>query len=141
MSHGLNLPKPGLKRRLKFWNIWYNFKWNQPYLSRGLNLNRRSNSATIIVNWMQKAKVKLLIVVFLEFKVVFIVLSFVGNPVSPTILTAKKQTTFWKCRDYGAGEGRRPWATTISPSVPPHLTLPVKTTFLNGIFRAFKAWF
>ena len=28
-----------------------------------------------------------------------------------------------------AGEGRRPWATTISPSVPPHLTLPGKTTF------------
>ena len=32
------------KTRLKSWNIWYNFKWNQPYLSRGLNLNRRSNS-------------------------------------------------------------------------------------------------
>ena len=60
-----------------------------------------------------------------------------------------------------AGEGKRPWATTISPSVPhisffllwqpwatfispsvpPHLTLPGKTTFLNGIFRAFKVWF
>ena len=25
-------------------NIWYNFKGNQPYLNRGLNLNRRSNS-------------------------------------------------------------------------------------------------
>ena len=24
--------------------FWYNFKWNQPYLNRGLNLNRRSNS-------------------------------------------------------------------------------------------------
>jgi len=33
-----------IKRRHKSWNIWYNFKWNQPYLSRGLNLNRRSNS-------------------------------------------------------------------------------------------------
>ena len=33
-----------MKRRLKSWNIWYNFKWNQPYLNRGLNLNRRSNS-------------------------------------------------------------------------------------------------
>ena len=32
------------KTRVKSWNIWYNFKWNQPYLSRGLNLNRRSNS-------------------------------------------------------------------------------------------------
>ena len=32
------------KGRLKSWNIWYNFKLNQPYLSRGLNLNRRSNS-------------------------------------------------------------------------------------------------
>ena len=30
--------------RFKSWNIWYYFKWNQPYLSRGLNLNRRSNS-------------------------------------------------------------------------------------------------
>ena len=30
--------------RHKSWNIWYNFKWNQPYLSRGLNLNRRSHS-------------------------------------------------------------------------------------------------
>ena len=36
---------------------------------------------------------------------------------------------------------RQPWATTISPSGPPHLTLPGKTTFLNGIFRAFKVWF
>ena len=35
---------------------------------------------------------------------------------------------------------RQPWATTISPSVPPHLTLPGKTTFLNGIFRAWKVW-
>ena len=33
-----------MKRRLKPWNIWFNFKWNQPYLNRGLNLNRRSNS-------------------------------------------------------------------------------------------------
>ena len=33
-----------MKRRLKSLNIWYNFKWNQPYLNRGLNLNRRSNS-------------------------------------------------------------------------------------------------
>ena len=32
------------KTRLKSWNIWYNFKWNQPYLNRCLNLNRRSNS-------------------------------------------------------------------------------------------------
>ena len=58
----------------------------------------------------------------------------------------------------GAGEGRRPWATTfspslpnirfflfpqprattISPSVPPHLTLPGKTTFLNGIVMPLK---
>ena len=32
------------KTRFKSWNIWYNFKWNQPYLNRGINLNRRSNS-------------------------------------------------------------------------------------------------
>ena len=36
---------------------------------------------------------------------------------------------------------RQPWATTSSPSVPPHLNLPGKITFLNGIFRAFKVWF
>jgi len=39
-----------------------------------------------------------------------------------------------------AGEGRRPWATTISPSVPPHLTFPGKTNFSNVIFSAFKVW-
>ena len=33
LSAGLNLKK-----------IEYNFKWNQPYLSRGLNLSRGSNS-------------------------------------------------------------------------------------------------
>ena len=32
------------KTRFKSWNIWYNFKLNQPYLNRGLNLNRRLNS-------------------------------------------------------------------------------------------------
>ena len=26
-----------IERRLKSWKIEYNFKWNQPYLSRGLN--------------------------------------------------------------------------------------------------------
>ena len=36
---------------------------------------------------------------------------------------------------------RQPWATTISPSEPPHLTLPGKTAFLNGILRAFKVRF
>jgi len=36
---------------------------------------------------------------------------------------------------------RQPWATTISPSGPPHLTLPGKTTFLNGIFKAFKLFY
>ena len=40
-----------------------------------------------------------------------------------------------------AGEFRQPWATTISPSIPPHLTLLGKTTFLNGILRVFKVWF
>ena len=36
LSAGLNLET--------FDTILSNFKWNQPYLSRGLNLNRRSNS-------------------------------------------------------------------------------------------------
>ena len=30
---------------------------------------------------------------------------------------------------------RQPWATTISSYVPPHLTLPGKTTFLNDILK------
>jgi len=34
------------------WNIWYNFKWNQPYLNRGLNLNRRSNSLNSAIGWL-----------------------------------------------------------------------------------------
>ena len=33
-----------LSAGLNFGNICYKFKWNQPYLSRGLNLNHRSNS-------------------------------------------------------------------------------------------------
>ena len=36
---------------------------------------------------------------------------------------------------------RQPWATTITPSVPSHLIFPGKTTFLNGIYNAFKVWF
>ena len=32
-----------MERRLLSLNIEYNFKWNQPYLSPGLNLSRRSN--------------------------------------------------------------------------------------------------
>ena len=56
MSRGLNPPKPGvIQRRLKSWNFWYNFKWNQPYLNHGLNLNRRSNSLNSVtgsLKWM-----------------------------------------------------------------------------------------
>ena len=37
------------------------------------------------------------------------------------------------CLVQWAREGRRPWAPTISPSKPSHLTLPCKTTFLNGV--------
>ena len=33
-----------MERRLQSLNIEYNFKWNHPYLSPGLNLSRRSNS-------------------------------------------------------------------------------------------------
>ena len=33
-----------IEHRLKSWNIEYNFKWNQPYLSRVSNLSRSSNS-------------------------------------------------------------------------------------------------
>ena len=40
-----NPPKPiKIKRRLKSWNIEYNFNWNQPYSSRVSNLNRGPNS-------------------------------------------------------------------------------------------------
>ena len=45
LSRDLNLPKTGFNRAwLKSWKIEYNFKWNQLYLSRGLNLIRGSNS-------------------------------------------------------------------------------------------------
>ena len=33
-----------IERRLKSWSNEYDFKWNQPYLSRGLNFSRYSNS-------------------------------------------------------------------------------------------------
>ena len=82
--------------------------------------------------------------------------SILSSSIGPQLRPNKQNTGFQR-----AGEGRRrwattispsvphisfflfrqPWATTISPSVPPHLTLPGKTTFLNGIFRAFKVWF
>ena len=42
LSRGLNPPKPGLNLAPAW--ILKHFKWNQPYLSRALNLNRRSNS-------------------------------------------------------------------------------------------------
>ena len=42
LGRGLNPPKPGLNWA-PAWNIWYNFKWIQPYLNRGLN---SFNSAT-----------------------------------------------------------------------------------------------
>ena len=37
--------------RLKSWKTLYKFKWNEPYLSRGLNLNRGSNSASVSRIW------------------------------------------------------------------------------------------
>ena len=41
LSRVLNPRKPvSIERRLKSWNIDYDFKWNQPYLSHGLNLSR-----------------------------------------------------------------------------------------------------
>ena len=39
-----------IERRHKSWNIEYNFKWNQPYLSHVLNLSRRSNSLNSLIN-------------------------------------------------------------------------------------------
>ena len=44
LSRVLNPPKTGLNE-FKSWNIEYNFKWNQQYLSRGSNsLNSASES-------------------------------------------------------------------------------------------------
>ena len=38
LSRVSNPPKTGfIERRFKSWKIEYNFKWNQPYLSRGSN--------------------------------------------------------------------------------------------------------
>ena len=44
LSHVSSPPKTGFNylRRLKSWKIEYNFKWNQPYLSRVSNLNPAS---------------------------------------------------------------------------------------------------
>ena len=54
------------------------------------------------------------------------------RPWATTISTSGPQISFFLFR--------QPWATTISPSVPPFLTLPGKNTFLNAILRAFKVW-
>ena len=49
-------PKPvSIERRLKSLNIEYDFKWNQTYLSRSLNLRRGSNSfnsASVLLNYV-----------------------------------------------------------------------------------------
>ena len=37
---------------LKSWNIEYIFKWNQIYLSGGLNLSRRPNSLNSASGWL-----------------------------------------------------------------------------------------
>ena len=37
-----------IERRLKSWNIEYNFKWNQPCLSRVSNLSRGLNSLNLV---------------------------------------------------------------------------------------------
>ena len=45
LSRVLNPPKPfSIERRLKSYNNEYDFKWNQPYLSRGLHLSCGSSS-------------------------------------------------------------------------------------------------
>ena len=55
LSRVSNPPKPvSIEGRLKSWNIKYNFKWNQPYLSRVSNLSRDTNSlnsASGTCNW------------------------------------------------------------------------------------------
>ena len=57
LSRDLNPPKPvSIKHRLKSWNIEYNFKWNQLYLGRGLNLSRRSNSLNSASDQMESSK-------------------------------------------------------------------------------------
>ena len=95
------------------------------------------------------------------FNINFVFCDFTICDLSARILFVNKLSPVNLVRYIRAGEGRRawataisssgphisfflfrqPWATTISHSVPPHLTLPGKTTFLNGIFRAFKVWF
>jgi len=43
LSRVLNPPKTGFNWA-PAWNNEHDFKWNQPYLTRGLNLSRCSNS-------------------------------------------------------------------------------------------------
>ena len=47
-----------IERRLKSWNIEYNFKWNQAYLSRISNFNRGSNSLNPASGAKRKNKTK-----------------------------------------------------------------------------------
>ena len=42
--------------RLKSWRNEYDFKWNQPYLSRSLDLSRGSNSLNSASGHMQTKK-------------------------------------------------------------------------------------
>ena len=92
-----------------------------PDLSRGLNsLNSDTGSLISRSHLAQVNSIKCL-----------------GNLVNYTVIP---WSMFWQVyRIYlgypvvRSGEGRRPWTATISPSVPPHLNLSSKTTFLNGI--------
>ena len=53
LSRGLNPPKTRFKLSagLNLETFDTNFKWNQPYLNRGLNLNHRSNSLNSATGW------------------------------------------------------------------------------------------
>jgi len=46
-----------IKRRLESWKTDYNFEWNQPYLSPGLNFSRSSNSLNSAYGWFDPFKI------------------------------------------------------------------------------------
>ena len=63
LSHVSNSQKPVLiERRLKSWQISYNFKWNQSYLTPGLNLSRGSNSLNLASVFAIHSVLELLII-------------------------------------------------------------------------------
>ena len=90
------------ERRFKSWNIYYDFKWNLPYLSLFLNLCRGSNSLNSdsvsstaeSFSFCLKRKYSLQIAKWVEFLVVYTVSFSAGNPVCKKSLKNSSKNVF-----------------------------------------------